>query len=46
MLYSSLPYGALESVYELRNCVDIYIGSEETSGYGHWWVQSIIPAIF
>lgn len=28
--------GALESVYELRNCVDIYIGSEETSGYGHW----------
>jgi hypothetical protein len=29
--------GALESAYELRDCVDVYIGSEEGSGYGHWW---------
>lgn len=29
--------GALESVYELRECVEVYIGSEELSGYGHWW---------
>ena len=28
--------GALESAYELRDCVDVYIGSEEGSGYGHW----------
>jgi hypothetical protein len=29
--------GALESVYELKDCVDVYIGSEEGSGYGHWF---------
>ena len=29
--------GALESVYELRNCTEVYIGSEETSGYIWWW---------
>ncbi|NIM14282.1 MAG: hypothetical protein GTO45_19785 [Candidatus Aminicenantes bacterium] len=29
--------GALESVYELRNCAEVYIGSEETSGYIWWW---------
>ena len=29
--------GALESAYELRDCVDVYVGSEEGSGYGHWW---------
>jgi len=29
--------GALESAYELRDCVDVYIGSEEGSGYGHWF---------
>ncbi|RLF57233.1 MAG: hypothetical protein DRN27_08180, partial [Thermoplasmata archaeon] len=29
--------GAIESAYELRDCVDIYIGSEELSGYGHWF---------
>ncbi len=28
--------GAFESVYELRDCVDVYIGSEELSGYA-WW---------
>jgi hypothetical protein len=28
--------GALESVYELRNCTDIYMGSEEGSGYIIW----------
>jgi hypothetical protein len=28
--------GALESVYELRNCAEVYIGSEEYSGY-IWW---------
>ncbi|UCB59218.1 MAG: hypothetical protein JSV67_02695 [Thermoplasmatales archaeon] len=29
--------GSLESVYELRDCVDMYIGSEAVSGYGHWY---------
>ena len=29
--------GALESVYELRNCTEVYIGSEELSGYIWWW---------
>jgi hypothetical protein len=28
--------GAVESIYELRDCVDIYIGSEELSGYAFW----------
>ena len=28
--------GALESAYELRDCINVYIGSEEYSGYGHW----------
>mgnify|MGYP006294638977 CR=1 FL=1 len=28
--------GAVESVYELRDCVDIYIGSEESSGFIYW----------
>jgi hypothetical protein len=28
--------GAVESVYELRDCVDVYIGSEEGSGYCYW----------
>jgi len=28
--------GALESAYEMRNCVDIYIGSEDLSGYMYW----------
>jgi len=32
--------GAIESAYELRDCVDVYIGSEETSGY-RYWVESI-----
>ncbi len=29
--------GAFESVYELRDCVKLYIGSEEISGYAHWF---------
>jgi hypothetical protein len=29
--------GALESVYELRDCTKVYIGSEEYSGYIWWW---------
>lgn len=28
--------GAIESVYELRSCTDIYIGSENVSGYCYW----------
>lgn len=28
--------GSVESAYELRNCTEIYIGSEETSGYVYW----------
>jgi hypothetical protein len=28
--------GAVESVYELRDCVDIYIGSEDLSGFAFW----------
>ncbi|MCD4706105.1 MAG: hypothetical protein K8S62_00010 [Candidatus Sabulitectum sp.] len=29
--------GALESAYELRDCVDVYIGSEDLSGYIYWF---------
>ena len=29
--------GALESVYELRDCVDLYLGSEEYSGFILWF---------
>ena len=28
--------GAIETAYELRDCTDVYLGSEETSGYAHW----------
>ena len=28
--------GAIECVYELRDCVDVYVGSEELSGYTFW----------
>ena len=28
--------GSIESVYELRDCTDIYIGSETFSGYNYW----------
>ncbi|MCP4549849.1 MAG: T9SS type A sorting domain-containing protein [bacterium] len=28
--------GAVESVYELRDCVDVYVGSEDLSGYALW----------
>jgi hypothetical protein len=28
--------GAIESAYQLRNCADVYIGSEEISGYIDW----------
>lgn len=31
--------GALESAYELRDCVDVYIGSEDLSGYIYWMEQ-------
>lgn len=34
--------GALESIYELRDCTDVYIGSEEYSGYG-WWMDIMGP---
>jgi hypothetical protein len=29
--------GAIESTYELRNCADVYIGSEEVSGFIYWF---------
>ena len=32
--------GAYESVYELRDCTTMYIGSENTSGY-MWWYDTI-----
>jgi hypothetical protein len=28
--------GAIESAHELRDCVDVYVGSEEVSSYGFW----------
>jgi hypothetical protein len=28
--------GSLESVYELRDDVDVYVGSEDLNGYGSW----------
>jgi hypothetical protein len=32
--------GAVESVYELRDWTDVYVGSEHISGY-HWWMSAI-----
>lgn len=29
--------GSLEAVYELRDVVDVYVGSEELSGFIYWW---------
>jgi len=34
--FSGCVMGAVESAYELRDCVEIYIGSEEMNGYGSW----------
>ena len=34
--------GNIEAVYELRNCTDVYIGSEEGSGY-RWWRDVVGP---
>jgi len=34
--------GALESVYELKDYTDVYIGSEEYSGY-MWWINIMKP---
>jgi hypothetical protein len=28
--------GSVECVYELRNCVDVYVGSEDLSGFALW----------
>lgn len=35
--------GAVESVYELRDCIDIYISSEEYSFYLYYWAEAINP---
>jgi hypothetical protein len=32
--------GAVESAYELRDCTDVYIGSEDLSGF-MWWFDTI-----
>ena len=32
--------GALESAYELRNCTEVYIASENYSGY-MWWIETM-----
>lgn len=29
--------GSIESMYELKDCTQLYIGSENTSGYIFWW---------
>lgn len=34
--------GAIESVYELRECVDVYLGSEPTSSYYIWEASNTI----
>jgi hypothetical protein len=37
VLFTGTPFmGCLESTYELRNCADVYIGSEGWSTYGCW----------
>lgn len=38
LIFFSAPclMGSVESMYELRDCVDIYLGSENTSGYLLW----------
>jgi hypothetical protein len=41
--FSACSMGCIESVYELRNVVDVYIGSEEQHGFGMYWLE--IPFI-
>jgi hypothetical protein len=42
LVFFSAPclMGAVESVYELRDCTDVYIGSESGSGY-LWWMYAM-----
>ena len=37
--FSACVMGCIESAYELRNCTEVYIGSEEMHGIGIEWVQ-------
>ena len=37
--FSACIMGCIESVYELRNYADVYIGSEEMHGIGIEWIQ-------
>lgn len=41
--FSACRMGCIESVYELRHVVDVYIGSEEMHGFGEYWLE--IPQI-
>lgn len=41
--FSACRMGCIESVYELRNEVDVYIGSEEMHGFGEYWLE--IPGV-
>ena len=41
--FSACTMGCIESVYELRNDVQVYIGSEEQHGFGEYWLK--IPGI-
>ena len=39
--FSACEMGCIESVYELRDYIDVYIGSEEMHGIGVEWVQVV-----
>lgn len=41
--FSACDMGCIEGAYELRNVVDVYIGSEEMHGFGDYWLQ--IPKV-
>jgi len=41
--FSACDMGCIESAYELRDQVDVYIGSEEMHGFGDYWLE--IPQV-
>ncbi len=41
--FSACTMGCIESAYELRNDVQVYIGSEEQHGFGEYWLK--IPGV-
>jgi hypothetical protein len=44
--FSGCLMGCIESAYELRDCTEVYLGSEEMNGCGSWPWASILGVLF